>query len=229
MVEVISDAARKRRIAMRNLKRSSTSEDELVCENKKRLRMLEKDDSIAKVSDPDEVISTIPHVTGIKNQSRYEPGVPMTREELKAWRKEARRVRNRESAAASRQKNRERITELEVEVDLIKSKYAAALKLIIDIEASRSVNDFASFTPPTLLRQDLLELRGVARPSSPDLDASQVQTVSPPASPATVSPLASCNDLLSGINHHHEQQQEHSRHQFHQHIIDMISRPIACV
>ena len=55
----------------------------------------------------------------------------MTRDELKAWRKEARRVRNRESAAASRKRNRERIDELESEVDALKTKYAAALSMAI--------------------------------------------------------------------------------------------------
>merc|ERR1711935_202461 len=58
-----------------------------------------------------------PSITGIKKQSRYIPGVPMTKEELKTWRKEARRVRNRESAAASRRRNRDLLGVLEGEVD----------------------------------------------------------------------------------------------------------------
>ncbi|KAL3927960.1 MAG: hypothetical protein SGBAC_012862 [Bacillariaceae sp.] len=93
-----------------------------------------------------------PSITGIKKQSRYIPGVPMTKEELKAWRKEARRVRNRESAAASRRRNRDLIGVLESEVDAMKSKYSAALKYIMDLEG----ND--SFTPQ-ILRQDLMEAR----------------------------------------------------------------------
>jgi hypothetical protein len=56
-------------------------------------------------------------------QMRYDPDVPMTKEEAAAWRREARRVRNRESAAASRQKTRDRIVQLEGEVDMWKSKY----------------------------------------------------------------------------------------------------------
>ena len=36
-----------------------------------------------------------------KYQNRYEPEVPMTKEELAEWRREARKKRNRESAAAS--------------------------------------------------------------------------------------------------------------------------------
>jgi bZIP transcription factor len=55
-------------------------------------------------------------IRGIKKQARYEPEVPMPKSELAKWRKEARRVRNRESAAASRHKTRLRIEELETQV-----------------------------------------------------------------------------------------------------------------
>jgi hypothetical protein len=170
----------------------------------------------------------------------------MTRDELKAWRKEARRVRNRESAAASRQKNRERITELESEVDCIKSKYAAALQMILHLEANRSIQDCTSFTPPALLRQDLMDLRGGqkggfpaatrSRPESPMTDAGtaapQAQTVSPPLSPATPCvTMTNSNELLHLAVHQRPTQDlalTHKQHH-HQHIIDMISRPIACV
>jgi hypothetical protein len=181
-----------------------------------------------------------PHITGIKKQSRYDPGVPMTRDELKTWRKEARRVRNRESAAASRKKNREQVSQLEEEVDALKSKYAAALQLILHLEANRNVNDCASFTPPALLRQDLLEARhGTPHPASPGT----VQTVSPPLSPATQVSVAPSEDLLFGMalpncpgqpSQHSTLEanlsHDHQHHnQPHQHIMNMISRPIACV
>ncbi|KAL3780721.1 hypothetical protein ACHAW5_010246 [Stephanodiscus triporus] len=51
------------------------------------------------------------------------PTVPMSKEELSQWRKEQRRERNRESAAASRNKTRSRIEELEGEVESWKIKY----------------------------------------------------------------------------------------------------------
>uniref|UniRef100_A0A7S1B567 BZIP domain-containing protein n=1 Tax=Corethron hystrix TaxID=216773 RepID=A0A7S1B567_9STRA len=60
-------------------------------------------------------------------QIRYDPDVPMSKEEAAEWRREQRRVRNRESAAASRQKTRDRIAELEAVVSDIKSKYESAL------------------------------------------------------------------------------------------------------
>jgi len=44
---------------------------------------------------------------------KYDPDTPMSKEEAAAWRREARRVRNRQSAAASREKTRLRIQELE--------------------------------------------------------------------------------------------------------------------
>jgi len=47
----------------------------------------------------------------------------MSREELTEWRKEQRRKRNRESAAASRNKTRAKIEELEGEVNQWKDKY----------------------------------------------------------------------------------------------------------
>lgn len=62
-----------------------------------------------------------------KTQIRYDPSIPMEKEQLAAWRREARRVRNRESAAASRQRIRGRITELEDELDNWKDKYHSVL------------------------------------------------------------------------------------------------------
>ncbi|KAG7360149.1 bZIP transcription factor [Nitzschia inconspicua] len=236
MNESTADAARKRRIAMRNQKRSSSTEDDP--ESNKRPRSSEIEDSSSVVEVIVEPVSSKPrpHITGIKKQSRYEPGVPMTREELKKWRKEARRVRNRESAAMSRKKNRERITELEIEVDEIKTKYAAALKMIIDLERSRKASDCASFTPPAL-RQDLMELRGsISRSASPE---GHVQTVSPPQSPSFPSSVVATQDLLFGTHPHDHghsltqdvssvAQHHHDFHKYQQHQhINMISRPIA--
>lgn len=61
-----------------------------------------------------------------KPQNFYAPpsGENMTKEELTTWRKEERKKRNRESAAASRNKIKGRITELESELSEWKLKYA---------------------------------------------------------------------------------------------------------
>eukprot|EP00970_Alexandrium_tamarense_P019618 scaffold14275_cov221-Alexandrium_tamarense.AAC.9 len=52
----------------------------------------------------------------------------MTKEQLTAWRREMRRVRNRESAAASRRKVRDRIEELEEEVNMWKMRYGEVME-----------------------------------------------------------------------------------------------------
>lgn len=69
-----------------------------------------------------------------KTQIRYDPDVPMSKEQLAAWRREARRVRNRESAAASRQRIRDRINELEGEVGEWKAKYDQAMARLEQVE-----------------------------------------------------------------------------------------------
>jgi hypothetical protein len=71
-----------------------------------------------------------------KTQIRYDPEVPMSKEQLAAWRREARRVRNRESAAASRQRIRNRISELEDEVGEWKTKYSQAMQRLETMEQS---------------------------------------------------------------------------------------------
>jgi len=64
--------------------------------------------------------------------------VSMSRDELKVWRKEARRVRNRESAAASRLRTRSKIEELESKLNLIQKKYSAALQRISELESGEN-------------------------------------------------------------------------------------------
>ena len=71
-----------------------------------------------------------------KPQMKYDPDVPMTKEEAALWRREQRRKRNRESAAASRQRQRDRIVELESEVEEWKIKYEQIMHQIRDLEHS---------------------------------------------------------------------------------------------
>jgi molecular chaperone GrpE (heat shock protein) len=54
------------------------------------------------------------------------------------WRRECRRVRNRESAAASRARVRDRIQELEVEVEDWKTKYAQAVQRLENLQQIQS-------------------------------------------------------------------------------------------
>lgn len=245
-----SDAAlaRKHRIAMRNRHRSvsntslSSTEDEKSIEarNSKRPRVaLESEPIVVSSSEaatkpsPKSILESIrrkkPHITGIKKQSRYDPGVSMTKEELKAWRKEARRVRNRESAAASRKKNRDVIDLLENKVQAVQTKYETALQYIVALEDKlrRSGSSSSSFYPSTVLRQDLEEFRKV----SPEGVESIRQTVSPPESPTTTEwPVQVHIDLdqsaLYQPYHPNHPQTLNSQ----KHIIEnTIIRPIACV
>jgi hypothetical protein len=159
-----------------------------------------------------------PHPTGIKLQARYDPGVAMTRDELTAWRKEARRVRNRESAADSRKRTRDRIEELEGEVAVLDKKYKAALARIVELEARGDSSSRSIFTPRNL-SQDHALLCG-------DLEDSHCVTVSPcpsETSSPSLSPLASpiyTPYSLSDRNEHQERVE-----QKYQNIMTMISRP----
>lgn len=74
-----------------------------------------------------------------KPQMRYEPDVPMTKEQAAAWRREQRRKRNRESAAASRQRQRDRIAELEEEVEGWKQKYHSAFLRLEELERQHGI------------------------------------------------------------------------------------------
>jgi hypothetical protein len=197
--------ARKRRIELRSLQRGSDLSDDqstLSSESSQSKRARIEEEILV---DPI-TFKPKPSITGIKKQSRYDPGVKMNREELRDWRKEARRVRNRQSAAESRSRTRDQITEFQSEVDVLKSKYSAALQRIVELEAAAAVND--SFTPISL-RQD-----GVGPgPSSPSFTFTK--TVSPPLSPTT-----SFN--LTDESHHEEEVNKK-----YQHIMEMISQPIA--
>ena len=118
--------ARKRRIELR----ASRFDDDDDSQGSSKRARFDSDDS----SEDEDGVRRKPSLRGIKRQARYEPGVPMTKEQLAAWRKEARRVRNRESAAASRQKTKERIDQLESQVSALQAKYDAALRRIAELE-----------------------------------------------------------------------------------------------
>mmetsp|Transcript_27670 Transcript_27670/g.32746 ORF Transcript_27670/g.32746 Transcript_27670/m.32746 type:complete len:409 (+) Transcript_27670:205-1431(+) len=76
-------------------------------------------------------LSSSKATTATKYANRYEPDKPLTRpEDIKAWRNAARRKRNRESAEKSRNKVRDRIIDLEDQVEDYKSRYLAVLETI---------------------------------------------------------------------------------------------------
>lgn len=77
--------------------------------------------------DPPDAADSTGACTKKKPQMRYDPSVPMTKEDAAVWRREQRRKRNRDSAAASRQRQRNRISELEDEVAEWKIKFDEAM------------------------------------------------------------------------------------------------------
>ncbi len=85
-----------------------------------------------------------------KYQNRYEPEVPMTKEQEAEWRKEARKQRNRESAAASRNKVRNRIIELESEVEGWKAKYMALMQRLDALEKATPFSSNSISTASTV-------------------------------------------------------------------------------
>jgi len=156
-----------------------------------------------------------PHPTGIKLQARYDPGVPMTRDELTSWRKEARRVRNRESAAESRKRTRDRIEELESEVSALNTKYQAALARIMELE-SRGDSSTPLFVPRNISQEKTLVRGKDSRSVFVSPCPSEVS--SPCLSP--VSNRLPSRFSLSDRNSHQELVD-----QKYQNIMTMISRP----
>lgn len=92
---------------------------------------------------------------------RYKPNYEMSKEELKKWRREQRMIRNRQSAAASRQKVRNRIIDLENQVQFLQHKYGAVVDRLKKYEPS--------FDESILLNQN----KGVVSPSTSPYPISQ--------------------------------------------------------
>jgi len=105
----------------------------------------------------------------------------MSRDELSEWRKEQRRKRNRESAAASRNKTRAKIEELEGEVNQWKDKYREmenkmrCMERHIDFLTKGGVmsHQMMSSQPPMV----------VSRFDSPPISPPMSPPISPPMSP----------------------------------------------
>lgn len=157
-----------------------------------------------------------------KPQMKYDPDVPMTKEEAAVWRREQRRKRNRESAAASRQRQRDRIEELEAEVEDWKAKFASVMERLKKLEEAKSVQ-----TPSNAEDID----RGCG--SDANFPAERKSLVSPSSSP-NIAPQLSPDVLpvpsslvdtrrdQAGANQglHKQQTEETSEH----HLIETISR-----
>ena len=88
-------------------------------------------------------IVTIRQTPGAKRpQMKYDPSVPMTKEQTSEWRRIERKKRNRESAAACRKRQRDRIADLEDEVSVWKTKFENALLSLKTIEGNDETTKF---------------------------------------------------------------------------------------
>jgi len=114
-----------------------------------------------------------------KPQMKYDPDVPMSKEEAAAWRREQRRKRNRESAALSRQRQRDRIGDLEVEVDQWKTKVESIMERI------KSLEDASGIDSRTLVPESSQQECAVEQSLHFEvIDTTESKFVSPPSSPS---------------------------------------------
>nr|BAK53450.1 bZIP transcription factor [Phaeodactylum tricornutum] len=109
-------------------------------------------DSVSSSSPPTKKSKEDPGDNSKKTQIRYDPDVPMPKDQLAAWRREARRVRNRESAAASRAKIRCRITELETEVSGWKDKYTQAMERLEELQGAAETQKISEASSNTITK-----------------------------------------------------------------------------
>ena len=140
-----------------------------------------------------------------KPQNKYEPDVPMTKEEAAVWRREQRRKRNRDSAAASRQRQRDRIVELEAELGEWKAKFSAVMDRLNAAEVARGIVPSA---PSDLPISEEIRVES----STGSTDTTNGFTV--PTDPTAAAPHQEGSPSTSNET----QQQKH-------HLIETISRP----
>lgn len=181
-----SEARKRRReilVTQRNI--SSSSSDESSCSSSQEITKRPKLEVLDKaLKDSDK-----------KPQMKYDPDVPMTREQAAAWRREQRRKRNRESAAASRQRQRDRISELESELEDWKAKYEEVMTKVKSLEEGRD---------DVLERSNLVLLQTTRSETPPPLEA---KTVTPRSSP-TSSTFLSFTDKIMVKNEDSDMEEE---------------------
>jgi hypothetical protein len=137
---------------------------------------------------PDEATDSNKKLCNRKLQLRYDPDVPMSKEETAKWRREQRRKRNRESAAASRQRQRDRISELEQQVEYYKQSLETIYAKIQALEQQKSSTHTSD---PTNAPQEIVPTIQVSLPVPPPA------TVAPSVSPLTVKTEENVADELS--------------------------------
>ena len=239
-MEVNAEERRKLRLdAMK--KRRAAATDEAT------LKKLKCDEVITDSSAEPTVPVTVPRrshkppTKKVDTQVRYDPppNVQMTEDELKEWRKEQRRIRNRDSAAASRARTKDRIMELEAqneelmeEVDSLRDRHAKRChEMSLKIKTLEDqLRHFQAARDLAAVKQDLGAL--VSSSSEGEGDVESHCLISPTNSPVLSSKNQVSNFDGMVIPHREESSSLSSSANTdspQQHIIsEMISRP-ACV
>jgi len=140
-----------------------------------------------------------PSTTKKKPQMKYDPDVPMNKEEAALWRREQRRKRNRESAALSRQRQRDRIGDLEIEVDSWKTKVELIMERIKKLE-EKSGFDSSKLIPGTFSdyeQEDVVHQSLEFEVIDNNNNIKESMFVSPPASPGHSSFLPEASPIAS--------------------------------
>ena len=161
-----------------------------------RKRRVSTDSEVVNIPQANPIVKCIskPGKHSKKPQMKYDPDVPMTKEEATIWRREQRRKRNRESAAASRQRQRDRISELEVEVEQWKVKYDRIMRQVRELE------QYAGIRPPSpaLTSRDIFRrraphpsMRMVPRHPQSEHMMGRGSTSTPPCHPSTSAAIIS--------------------------------------
>lgn len=173
LLDASSVEARKRRREILSSQRSLAPETVSSCTSESVLTTKKRRVSTDESSDSDVESKTTSSKGGKKPQMKYDPDVPMTKDEAAAWRREQRRKRNRESAAASRQRQRDRIAELEIEMGGWKDKYNEMMSKIRKLEEATGSSKTAEFVPTSRAETPVPEALTVVTPrSSPTIDSS---------------------------------------------------------
>jgi hypothetical protein len=171
-------------------------------------------------------------------QMKYDPEVPLSKEETSAWRREQRRKRNRESAAACRKRQRDRISELEVQVADWKAKFDEAVRKLGEVEgvdgAMVHVGDIEAKFPEKNRCMSPSIMNGIKTVVSPSV-SNDCNMVTPTGSSSSYIPTTSVGGIdfpvlqepIKTVSAFIETDSFKSRVEKGQHLSEMITRPAA--
>jgi hypothetical protein len=176
--------------------------------------------------------------TNKRPQMKYDPEVPLSKEETSVWRREQRRKRNRESAAACRKRQRDRISELEVEVEEWKVKFDEIVKRLGEVEGENVmgiIGDIERLYPEKKRKCVMEQDERSVSPTTVTISTNACNMVTPPNAHTFLPPVTTS---VSGIDFPVLQDVKtesafikadsiHARVEKGQHLSEKITRPAA--